>query len=162
MNLEPTPIRPGNFLWWLRRTRRLDDELYERRARGWLRRGVSGLRRLGSGSEGLAGARVGHQVRAARRPLQVLTVAVAGLVLAFWDRPSPAVLLTVALLAVLALVLIEVLASSADYPSARARSLEPGSAPPALPAAGEARTDESALPDQREATTEADRTHSSA
>lgn len=128
------------------------------RSRALIRRGTGSLRRLGGGSQGLAGPRVGTAVRSARRPLQVLTVTIAGLTLMFWDRPSPAVLLGVVLVLLLALVLIEVLAAG-DYPSASdTPSLEADTGPPALPPG----SDTSVLPDQRAAATEADRAHSSA
>lgn len=131
--------------------------------RAALRRGTAAVRGFGGGSAGLAGARVGHVVRAARRPLQVLAVTLAGLTLVFWDRPSPAVLVGVVLVLLAVLAVIEVLAAG-DYPSATATSsVDAGPEPPALtPDSGTSDSDTSELPDQRDATTDADRAHTSA
>ena len=126
--------------------------------RAALRRGGAAVRGLGGGSAGLAGARVGHAVRAARRPLQVLAVTLAGLTLVFWDRPSPAVLVGVVLVLLVVLAMIEVLAAG-DYPSAtETSSVAAGPGPPALTSD----SDTSAAPDQRTTTTDADRAHTSA
>jgi hypothetical protein len=123
-----------------------------------LRRGTAAVRGFGGGSAGLAGARVGHAVRAARRPLQVLAVTLAGLTLVFWDRPSPAVLVGVVLVLLVVLAVIEVLAAG-DYPSAtETSSVDAGLGPPALTSD----SDTSAASDQRAATTDADRAHTSA
>jgi hypothetical protein len=135
------------------------------RTRGALGSGFASLRRLGAGSEGIAGARVGRAVRAGRRPLQVVAVTVAGLTLVFWDRPSPATLVGVLLVLLLVLAVIEVL-SAGDYPSASdTASLEAEAGPPALPSGSDTSvlpdSDTSALPDQRAATTEADKAHTS-
>ena len=77
-------------------------------------RGIEATRGLGGGTEGLAGSRVGGVVRAARRPLQVVSVAVAALVLVFWDQPTPGVLVGIVLVLLLVLALIELLASRAE------------------------------------------------
>jgi hypothetical protein len=126
--------------------------------RAVLARGMAAIRRLGAGGEGLAGARVGHAVRTARRPLQVLAVTAAGLTLVFWDRPSPAVLIGVVLVLLLVLAVIEVLAAG-SYPSAsETASVEADPGPPALPPSSET----TVVPDQRAATTDADSAHTSA
>jgi hypothetical protein len=126
--------------------------------RAALRRGGAAVRGLGGGSAGLAGARVGHTVRAARRPLQVLAVTLAGLTLVFWDRPSPAVLVGVVLVLLVVLAVIEVLAAG-DYPSAtETSSVDAGLRPPALTSD----SDTSGTPDQRTASTDADKAHTSA
>jgi hypothetical protein len=137
------------------------------RTRAVAGRGMAAVRRLGAGSEGLAGVRVGHAVRSARRPMQVLAVTVAGVTLVFWDRPTPAVLIGVVLVLLLVLAVIEALAASGDYPSATSgdyppasgtASLETDAGAPALPPG----SDTSELPDQRAATTDAERAHTSA
>jgi hypothetical protein len=82
--------------------------VWTRRAVG---RGVDAVRGLGGGSAGLAGSGVGRLVRTVRRPLQVVTVVVAGLVLVFWDQPTPAVLVGILLVVLLVLAVIELLGS---------------------------------------------------
>lgn len=124
--------------------------------RAVLRRGGAAVRGLGGGSEGLAGAGVGNAVRAARRPLQVLAVTLAGLTLVFWDRPSPAVLVGVVLVLLVVLAVVEVLAAG-DYPSTTGTPLVDSRVGPAS-----SDSDTSALPDQQAATTDADKAHTSA
>ncbi|MGB7819931.1 MAG: hypothetical protein WBL35_14515 [Ornithinibacter sp.] len=101
--------------------------------RGGGARGFAAVRELGGGNEGLAGAGVGHAVRAARRPLQVIAVIVAALTMVFWDRPTPAVLIGVVLVLLVFLGLLEVFGSGDVPPEETASS---AAEDPAVPSAG--------------------------
>jgi hypothetical protein len=46
-----------------------------------------------------------------RTVLRVATLTIAGLVILFWDRPGPAVVITVAVLAAVVLIVLEVLSA---------------------------------------------------
>lgn len=60
---------------------------------------------------GLAGERVGHALATYRRPLRIGVIALGAFIVLVMDRPSPAVIVTVLLLVLLALVILEVLAA---------------------------------------------------
>ena len=100
-------------------------------------RALSTVRGWGGGEAGIAGNTVGRAVRAARRPLQVLAVAVAGLVLVFWDRPSPAVLVGI-VLALLAVLTVVELLGGREVPSTGPPTIaDRAEEPPPQPTAGE-------------------------
>ena len=69
---------------------------------GWLRRGAEGA--------GLRTGPVGTWVHANRRALRIVAVALAGLALVFWDRPTGKVVIGLALALLIALAAIEFLA----------------------------------------------------
>ena len=87
------------------------------RTRRFVGQGVDAVRGWGGGSAGLAGSGVGRVVRTVRRPLQVVTVVVAGLVLVFWDQPTPGVLVGILLVVLLVLAVIELLGSREVAPT---------------------------------------------
>jgi hypothetical protein len=101
-----------------------------RKTRAVIRRGAAAIRGWGGGNQGLAGATVGHAIRAARRPLQVLAIVVAGLTLVFWDRPTPGVLLGVVLVLLAFLGVVEVLSASEPAAEPPATGSGPDSSPP--------------------------------
>ena len=85
------------------------------------RAGVTGaIGRLRGGAEqaGLRTGPVGSWVYAYKRPLRIGVVAVAAIVLVFWDRPTGQVIIVVALLAVVVLAIIEFLGRPPQQPTA--------------------------------------------
>jgi hypothetical protein len=61
--------------------------------------------------EGAAGGQVATTLGTYRTVLRVATLTIAGLVILFWDRPGPAVVITVAVLAAVVLIVLEVLSA---------------------------------------------------
>jgi hypothetical protein len=68
-----------------------------------------GRLRAGGESAGLHTGPVGRWIFTYRNPLRVGVVAVAALVLVFWDNPTPAVVIAIAVVLLLALAVIELL-----------------------------------------------------
>ncbi len=87
------------------------------RIRGGLGRGIGSLR-SGAESAGWRTGRFGTWMYQYKRVLWVVTVVLAGLVIAFWTRPTAAVVVVTALVALVLIGLIEFLAQppSADAP----------------------------------------------
>jgi hypothetical protein len=73
--------------------------------------GVAGIRSAVGRPEGAAGGQVATTLGTYRTVLRVATLTIAGLVILFWDRPGPAVVITVAVLAAVVLIVLEVLSA---------------------------------------------------
>ena len=81
---------------------------------------TSAIGRLRGGAEqaGLRTGPVGSWVYANKRPLRIGVVALAAIVLVFWDRPSGQVIIVLALLALVVLAIIEFLGRPPQQPAA--------------------------------------------
>jgi hypothetical protein len=90
-----------------------------------LRRGIAGLGRR-TEHQGWRTGPVATWLRRHRRPVQVAVVIAAGLALVFWSYPTPAVILSIALIAVVLVAAVEIAGA------------EPRGGPPASPVPGEA------------------------
>jgi hypothetical protein len=88
-----------------------------------------GLGRLRSGGEsaGLNTGPVGRWIHTYRNPLRICAVALAALLLVFWDNPTPAVVIWIAVGLLLVLAVVELLGRPPAEPA-------PAEAAPAEPA----------------------------